>query len=108
MKQLNIGLFGFGVVGEGIYQVLSQKSQLKSNIKKIVIKHPYKQRNAPAELFSTHADNILEDDEIDVVVELINDADAAFQITKKALQKGKHVVSANKKMIAEHHTELID
>jgi homoserine dehydrogenase len=39
---------------------------------------------------------------------LINDADAAFQITKKALQKGKHVVSANKKMIAEHHTELID
>ncbi|MDR1592421.1 MAG: homoserine dehydrogenase [Prevotellaceae bacterium] len=108
MKQLNIGLFGFGVVGEGIYQVLSQKPQLKSNIRKIVIKHPDKKRNAPSELFSVNMDDILEDDKIDVVIELIDDADAAFEIAKKALQKGKDVVSANKKMIAQHHVELID
>lgn len=108
MKKLNIGLFGFGVVGEGIYRVLSEKSQLNTHIKRIVIKHPDKQRNAPPELFTTHAKAILEDNEVDVVVELIDDADAAFEIARTALNKGKSVVSANKKMIAEHHLELID
>src|SRR5690606_10846163 len=108
MKKLNIGLFGFGVVGEGIYKVLSEKSQLNTNIKKIVIKHPDKQRNAPTELFSTEAADILKDPEIDIVVELIDDADAAFEIVKKALNNGKSVVSANKKMIAENHLELIE
>lgn len=108
MKKLTIGLFGFGVVGEGIYKVLSEKSQLNTSIKKIVIKHPDKHRNAPAELFSTKAEDILNDSEIDIVVELIDDADAAFEIVKTALNNGKSVVSANKKMIAEHHLELID
>ncbi len=108
MKKLNIGLFGFGVVGEGIYQVLSQKPQLNTEIKKIVIKHPDKKRNAPSELFSVNADDILNDEEIDVVVELIDDADAAFEIVKNAMKKGKSVVSANKKMIAENHLELIE
>ena len=41
-NQLNIGLFGFGVVGEGIYKVLEQKPQLHATIKKICIKHPDK------------------------------------------------------------------
>lgn len=108
MKKLNIGLFGFGVVGEGIYKVLSEKSQLNTSIKKIVIKHPEKKRNAPSELFSANPNEILEDAKIDVVVELIDDADAAFEIVKTALNKGKSVVSANKKMIAEHHLELIE
>lgn len=108
MKKLNIGLFGFGVVGEGIYQVLSEKPQLNANIKKIVIKHPDKKRNAPSELFSTNANDILNDEEIDVVVELIDDADAAFEIVKTAMNSGKSVVSANKKMIAENHLELIE
>lgn len=108
MKQINIGLFGFGVVGEGIYRVLSEKSQLNTRIKKIVIKHPNKKRNAPAELFSTQAKDILEDPEIDVVVELIDDSTAAFEIVKTAMNNGKSVVSANKKMIAEHHLKLIE
>ena len=50
---------------------------------------------------------ILNDESINVVVELIDDADAAFEIVKTALQKGKSVVSANKKMIAEHFEELL-
>jgi len=108
MKKINIGLFGFGVVGEGIYKVLSEKSQLNASIKKIVIKHPEKQRNAPKELFSTDANEILDDDEINIIVELINDSEAAFEFSKTAMNKGKSVVSANKKMIAEHHFELIE
>jgi homoserine dehydrogenase len=108
MRKINIGLFGFGVVGEGIYKVLSEKSQLNSQIKKIVIKHPEKQRNAPSELFTTEADEILNDSEIDIVVELIDDSEAAFEIVTKAMNNGKSVVSANKKMIAEHQVELIE
>ncbi|HEX2683202.1 MAG TPA: homoserine dehydrogenase, partial [Ferruginibacter sp.] len=50
---------------------------------------------------------ILDDEDINVVVELIDDADAAFEIVKTALQKGKAVVSANKKMVAEHFEELL-
>lgn len=108
MKKINIGLFGFGVVGEGIYKVLEEKPQLNAAIKKIVIKDNSKPRNAQSELFSTNADDILNDDEINVVVELISDADAAHDIIIKAFNKGKHVVSANKKLIADHHKELLD
>ena len=108
MKTINIGLFGFGVVGEGIYQVLSQKPGLGCQIEKIVIKHPDKPRNAPVSLFSTNASDILHNPDIDLVVELIDDADAAFDIVTKAFEKGKSVISANKKMIAEHHETLIE
>lgn len=108
MKKINIGLFGFGVVGEGIYKVLEEKPQLNAAIKKIVIKDNSKSRNAPSELFSTNADDILNDDEINVVVELISDADTAHDIIIKAFNKGKHVVSANKKLIADHHKELLN
>lgn len=107
MSTLTIGLFGFGVVGEGIYQVLSTKPGLQAVIKGVVIKHPHKTRNAPQHLFSTDADDILNDPEINLVIELIDDAEAAYHIVKKAFSKGKSVISANKKMIAEHLTELI-
>jgi homoserine dehydrogenase len=108
MKKLNIGLFGFGVVGEGIYKILEEKPQLNATIKKIVIKDSSKPRNAPSELFSDNADDILNDEDINVVVELISDSDAAHDIIVKAFNKGKHVVSANKKLIAEHHKELLE
>jgi len=106
-KQLNIGLFGFGVVGKGLYDVLHTTPTLQASIKKIVIKNPEKKRSIAAENFSTDAAVILNDESINVVVELIDDADAAFEIVKTALQKGKSVVSANKKMIAEHFEELL-
>src|SRR3989344_6010574 len=53
------------------------------------------------------AEVILNDSEVNVVVELINDSDAAYVIVKRALESGKHVVSANKKLIALHLEELI-
>lgn len=106
-KHLNIGLFGFGVVGEGLYKVLKQTPSLQASIKKVVIKHADKKRNAPTEIFNTLADDILEDPNINVVVEVIDDAEAAYHIVTKALKNGKAVVSANKKMIAEHLEELL-
>lgn len=100
-------MFGFGVVGQGLYDIIKTKD-LNLEIKKFVIKNPDKKRSLPAELFTTDANAILEDPEINTVVELIDDADAAFEITKRALSSGKNVVSANKKMIATHLEELVE
>jgi len=106
-KQLTIGLFGFGVVGEGLYKVLQQTPSLKASIKKVCIKHPGKKREAPADLFTTDRDVILNDPSINVVVEVINESGPAFEIVTRALKSGKSVVSASKKMIAEHLPELL-
>lgn len=107
-KQLTIGLFGFGVVGEGLYKVLQQTPSLKATIKKVCIKNKGKKRNAPASLFTTDRDELLNDRDINVIVEVIDDADAAFYIVSTALQNGKDVVSASKKMIAAHLPALLE
>lgn len=106
-NKLNIGLIGFGVVGTGLYEVLNKSKLLDARISRIVVKDRTKKRSLPAEAFSYDADEVLNDSTINVVVELINDSEAAFEIVKKALENGKHVVSANKKLIAEHFEELI-
>ena len=107
-KQLTIGLFGFGVVGEGLYKVLQQTPSLNAEIKKVCIRDPKKKRDAPAALFTTDKSVLLDDPDINVIVEVIDDADAAFEIVTIALQNGKDVVSASKKMIAEHLPALLD
>lgn len=106
-KKLTIGMFGFGVVGQGLYDIIKTKD-LNLEIKKFVIKNADKKRTLPADLFTTDGDAVLNDPEINTVVELIDDADAAFDITKRALLSGKDVVSANKKMIATHLKELAE
>ncbi|MFN8342960.1 MAG: homoserine dehydrogenase [Cyclobacteriaceae bacterium] len=105
-KKLNLGIFGFGCVGSGLYHVLRETEGIKAEIRKICIKHPGKSRELPAHYFTTDHDEILNDPEIDIVVELIDDSVAAFDILKKALKNGKGVVTANKKMLAEHLEEI--
>ena len=107
-NHLNIGLVGFGCVGSGLHEVLNQSGLLGATIKTIVVKHPEKKRSLPSEAFSYDVNAILDDSEINVVVELINDSDAAYDLVKRAFQAKKHVVSANKKLIAEHLDELLN
>jgi len=107
-KKLRIGMFGYGVVGHGLYDVLHKTKGLNAEIVRIAVKHPDKKRDLPAELFTFDKNDILKDDSLDVVVELIDNADEAFDIVSTALKKGKAVVSANKKLIAEHLQELYD
>jgi homoserine dehydrogenase len=107
-NKLNIGLVGFGVVGTGLYEVLNKSKLLDARISKIVVKDPAKKRSLSQEHFSYNVNDILEDPTINVVVELINDSEAAYVIVKDAILNGKHVVSANKKLIAEHFEELIE
>jgi homoserine dehydrogenase len=106
-KELTIGLFGFGTVGEGLYKILNQTPSLKASIKKVCIKNATKKRNAPAELFTTDKTELLNDESINVIVEVIDDADAAFEIVTNALKNGKDAVSASKKMLAAHMQELL-
>jgi len=107
-KKLVIGLFGFGCVGKGLYDVINRGNETGqvAFIKKIVAKDPLKKRNISPAHLSFLKEDILNDDEINVVVELIDDADAAFDIVSAAMRNGKAVVSANKKMIAENFDEL--
>lgn len=105
---MTIGLFGFGVVGEGLYKVLQQTPSLNAQLKKVCIRNPEKKRNAPSELFTTDRDVLLNDPAINVIVEVIDDADAAYQIVSTALKNDKDVVSASKKMIAEHLHSLLE
>jgi len=105
-KKLKIGLFGFGVVGQGLHDIIRGQN-LNLEIVKIAIKNPEKKRSLDAHLFTTSHDEILTNPEINTIVELIDDADAAFKIVKTALSNGKNVVSANKKMIAIHLEELV-
>ncbi len=105
-KTLKIGLFGFGVVGQGLHDVIKSQN-LNLEIVKIAIKNPQKKRTLDKHLFTTNHDEILENTEINTIVELINDVEAAYNIVKTALINGKNVVSANKKMIALHLEELV-
>jgi homoserine dehydrogenase len=106
-KKLKLGLFGFGCVGQGLYHVLHEThGGVQAEIKKICIKNPNKERILPDKFFTLDKEEILNDPEIDVVVELIDDAVAAYEIVKTSLQNGKAVVTANKKMLAEHLEEI--
>jgi homoserine dehydrogenase len=105
-KKLKIGLFGFGVVGQGLYEVLHKTKGINAEVVRICVKHRHKTRPIDLRYFTYDKGDILNDDSLDVVVELIDNADEAFEIVSDALKKGKAVVSANKKMIAEHLEEL--
>jgi len=107
-NKLTIGLFGFGCVGTGLYEIINKSGLLDANIKKIVVKDRSKSRSIDASNFTYDKDDILKDKEINLVVELIDDADAAYDIVTTAIKSGKNVVTANKKLVAEHLDELLD
>jgi homoserine dehydrogenase len=106
-KKLNIGLFGFGTVGRGLYDVLKRIGSKNVEIKRVCVRDLNKQRGVDVE-FTDKADDIFNDPDINFIVELIDDADAAYDIVKRALKMELPVVSGNKKMLAHHIEELIE
>ena len=106
-KKLNIGLFGFGTVGRGLYDVLKRIGSKNVEIKRVCVRDLNKARGVDIE-FTDKADDIFNDPDINFIVELIDDADAAYDIVKRALKMELPVVSGNKKMLAHHIEELIE
>ena len=79
MSTIKIGLFGFGVVGQGVYEVIRKSRNAHAEIVKICVSNLQKPRQVevPAEMLTDQADEILNNPEINLVVEVINNADDA-------------------------------
>lgn len=106
MSKYKIGLFGFGCVGQGLFKTLAENN-LDAEIVKVCVKNKNKQRSIDSDRITYNSSDILNDDHINIVVELIDDPQAALEIVRKALRSRKAVVTANKKMVAENLDELI-
>ncbi|MEW5844707.1 MAG: homoserine dehydrogenase [Bacteroidota bacterium] len=107
VNQQVIGLFGLGNVGNALYHVIAEIPKSKAYIKRICVKQRNKNRDVPEHLITYNALDIINDTEINLVVELIDNAEEAYSIVKSALLNGKSVVSGNKTMLAHHLPELI-
>ncbi len=107
-NKIKIGLFGFGVVGQGIYEVVRKAKNANAEIVKICVSSLDKPRSIDRGYFTTSPEEILNNPEVNLVVEVINDAEAAYNIVKTALLKGIPVVSGSKAMLARHLPELIE
>jgi homoserine dehydrogenase len=106
-REAIIGLFGFGVVGEALYQLLLSNQITKTHIKHICVRDPEKKRSISPDKFCYDPETIIQDEQVNLVVELTNDDQEAYHIVKKSLIKGKSVVSANKKMVAHNLEEFM-
>lgn len=102
----SIGLFGFGTVGRGLYDVLQRLHTDRVSIRRVCVKHLERHRDADV-CFTDSADDIFNDEKVNFIVELIDDDVAAYDIVCRALRAGLPVVSGNKKMLARHLPELI-
>lgn len=112
--EIRIGMLGFGTVGTGTYRMLvdnrdaiTKKIGREIEIAKIGIRDPKKERALDQAHFTTDLKSIVSDPAIDVIVELIGGVDPAAELVEQALLSGKHVVTANKELIAKHGSRLV-
>lgn len=114
---INIGLLGCGTVGGGVIKLLAKnqdtiakKTGTEIIIKKVLEKDRKKclQIGIAAELITNQFEDIINDDSIDIVVELIGGIEPALSFITAAMRKGKHVVTANKDLIAVKGKELFE
>lgn len=114
---VRVGLLGFGVVGQGVWKNIEKNRQAlelrlgaQLEIAEVVVRDLSRERtvSVPLERLSQDPDRILENPEIDIVCELMGGVGAALEFTRRALQQGKTVVTANKALICEYGAELFD
>ncbi len=107
MKKINIGIIGLGTVGCGVVKTLKNFSQI--NIVKIGVKNKNKKRNIEdldENLITCDAYEIVNNPKIDIVVEVAGGVNPTYDLIKTALSNGKHIVTANKELLAKHGDEL--
>ena len=117
MKRVNVGIIGFGTVGCGTYEVLTTNSEVIANrvgaevvVKRIADLDLESDRGIRVDrnLLTVDAMDVIDDPEIDVVVELIGGVEKAKEFILMAMEKGKHVVTANKALLAEYGSEIFE
>ncbi len=111
---LKVGIIGVGTVGASVANILEENKDIisaRAGVQIVpsigVVSNLNKKRNVNIKL-SVNVDDILEDDSIDIVVELMGGVEKPYEVVKKALKKGKAVVTANKALLAYHRYELQD
>lgn len=111
MSVVNIGLIGAGTVGSGVIKILNQNKDIiekrtgvKLNLKRIADNDPDRKRpvRLPKKKLTTDAKELLEDASIDIIIELVGGTKIAKDFVMGALERGKHVVTANKALLAHH------
>lgn len=116
METISIGLLGLGTVGTGVVQIIeNHQDKLMHQIgcpvkvKKVLVKNTNKKRavSISDDMITTNIEDILNDPDIDVVVEVMGGMEETKQNLLKALKNKKHVVTANKDLMAVHGTELL-
>ena len=106
-KKIKIGLIGLGTVGSGVFKTLSSFDNVE--IVKIAVRNINKSRNIEGLDNSILTDNpydVVNDPDIDIIAELIGGLEPAFDLIKCAIQNGKHIVTANKELLAKRGEEL--
>jgi len=115
MPQINLGILGLGTVGCGVVKLIQEHADLLSKkigaslcIKKIADLNLESPRGIKLDrsLLTTDGNEVVEDKEIQIVVELIGGIEAARDFSLKALRNGKHLVTANKALLALHGQEI--
>ncbi len=115
MKEIKVGLIGFGTVGTGVVRLLGENADLISSklgaclsLKKIVDLDTTTDRGVvlSAGMLATDVSEILDDPEIAIVIELIGGYEPAKSFVLKAIAAGKHIVTANKALLAIHGDEI--
>ncbi len=105
-KQVKIGLIGLGTVGSGVFKTLQNSDVVE--ITKIAVKNINKPRNIEGLDTSILTDNPYDvvNSDVDIVAELIGGIEPAYDLIKTAIANGKHIVTANKELLAKHGEEL--
>lgn len=109
-KKVQIGLLGVGTVGSGVLETILNHIDTVE-IKKIAEKDLTKAKDypqLPEAIFTDNVEDIINDSEIKIFVELIGGINPALEFIKKAIKSGKHIVTANKELIAKHGRELFE
>lgn len=116
IRTLTLGIAGFGTVGSGLLHILTEnraeilsRSGCDIRVSKVLVRDATRPRAVPlpeGSTLTTRMDDLLEDPSIDVIVELIGGVDKAGELIRKALNAGKHVVTANKALLAETGNSL--
>lgn len=106
MNKLKIGLIGLGTVGCGVYKTIQNIDNVE--IVKIAVKNINKPRSVevPREMLTDNPYDVVNDPSIDVVVELIGGVEPAYDYISTAIKNGKHIVTANKELLAKRGEEL--
>ncbi len=107
MKKTKIGLIGLGTVGSGVFKTLKNFPDVE--VVKIAVKNISKPRNIEGldnSILTTNPEEVVNNPEIEIVAELMGGVHPAYELIKKAIENGKHVVTANKELLAKHGEEL--